>query len=94
MQTFRALAAAILIILGMGQSPGLAQGGGCVSGRDGRQLLEQRQVVPFPEAMRRAGISSDQVVEVQLCRGGGGYVYRVRVLQPGGNVRRVNIPAG
>jgi hypothetical protein len=94
MTGIRAIAAALLLLaLTAAGTDGHAQGR-CVSGRDGRQLLEEGRVTPFPEAMRRAGISSDQVVDVQLCRGGGGYVYRVRVLQPGGKVRRVNIPAG
>ena len=94
MTTRKAIAAALLVLALSGAgSDGYAQGR-CVSPGDGRQLLEQGQVVPFPEAMRRAGIGSDQVVDVQLCRGGGGYVYRVRVLQKGGKVRRMNIPAG
>jgi hypothetical protein len=93
MTTRKALAAALLVLALTGTaSDGLAQG--CISDRDGRQLLEQGQVVPFPEAMQRAGVMAHQIVEVQLCRGGGGYVYRVRVLQPNGRVRRVNIPAG
>jgi hypothetical protein len=91
MRTRRHLAAALAgILLAGGAGPASAA---CLSGRDGRQLIEQGQVVPFPEAMRRAGLSSDQVVEVQLCEGGGGYVYRVQVLQPGGEVRSMNIPA-
>lgn len=73
-------------------SPAMAQGG-CVSGGEGRQLLEQGQVIPFPQAMRQAGIQG-KVVDVQLCRSGGGYVYRVRVLDPGGQVSTTDIPAG
>jgi len=92
--TRNAIAAALLVLaLGGAGNDALALGR-CVSGRDGRQLLEQGQVVPFPEAMARAGVMAHQIVDVQLCRGGGGYVYRVRVLQPNGRVRRVNIPAG
>ena len=66
---------------------------GCASRAEGRQLLEQGQVVPLPEAMRRAGLPSGAVVDAQLCREGGGYVYRVRVRQ-NGNVRQAKIPAG
>jgi hypothetical protein len=73
-------------------SSGVAQE--CLSGSEGRQLLEQGQVIPFPTAVRQAGISSDQVVDVQLCRGGGGYVYRVRVIDASGQVTNMNIPAG
>lgn len=64
----------------------------CVSPAEGRELLEQGQVVPLPEAMRQAGLNGG-VVGAELCRGGGGYIYRVRLRQSG-QVRVVNIPAG
>jgi uncharacterized membrane protein YkoI len=48
--------------------------------------------VPLPEAMQQAGVEGG-VVEAELCRGGGGYSYRVRLRQ-NGQVRVVNIPAG
>ena len=65
----------------------------CVSGQEARQLLEQGQVVPFPEALRRAGVSRDQLAgNPQLCQAGGGFVYRVRVYQDG-QLTGVNIPA-
>ena len=73
-------------------SPVMAQQ--CLSGGEGRQLLEQGQVIPFPQAANQAGIAPDQVVDVQLCRSGGGYVYRVRVLDASGQVTSMNIPAG
>ena len=92
MAKIRAFVAALLF-LGLLGLPGAGMAQSCVSGRDGRQLLEQGEVVPLPEAMRRAGLKRDQVVEVQLCQAGGGFVYRVRVLQPGGQVRSVDIPA-
>jgi hypothetical protein len=89
----RSLATAFLLAALAGSpSASLAQGG-CVSGGEGRQLLEQGQVMPFPQAMQQAGISG-QVVDVQLCRSGGGYVYRARVRDESGEVRAVNIPAG
>jgi hypothetical protein len=34
-----------------------------------------------------------EVVRVSLCRSGGGYVYQVAVLGPGGQLRQVTIPA-
>ena len=93
MSGFRTIAmATLLLALAGSPSAGLAQGG-CVSGGEGRQLLEQGQVVPFPQAMQQAGISG-QVVDVQLCRSGGGYEYRARVREEGGEVREVSIPAG
>ena len=72
-------------------SPGSAQG--CVSGGQGQQLVAQGQVMPFPEAIRRAGISPNQLAgNPQLCQSGGGFVYRVQVLQDG-YVNSVSIPA-
>ncbi len=66
-----------------------------MSRQDGQQLVAQGQVLPFPVAMQRAGLSRDQLVgSPNLCRAGGGYVYRVRVLQRGGRVRPMSIPAG
>jgi hypothetical protein len=94
MTRFRALAAALLLTAFAGSTPGAMAQGGCISGRgEERQLIQEGKVVSLGEALQRAGLSSDQVVEVQLCQAGGGYVYRVRVLQPGGKVRGMNIPA-
>jgi hypothetical protein len=93
MTTKQVIAASLLLLAITGPvSTSVAQE--CFSGSEGRQLLEQGQVVPFPTAVRQAGISSDQVVDVQLCRSGGGYVYRVRILQADGQVVAMNIPAG
>jgi hypothetical protein len=57
--------------------------GGCVSGQEGRALVAEGRVMPFPEAARRAGIADNDVVAVDLCRSGGGFVYRVRLRQGG-----------
>lgn len=87
------IAASLFVLASLGAAtPGMAQG--CLSGGEARQLLEQGQVIPFPSAAQQAGIPSDRVVDVQLCQGGGGYVYRVRVLQADGQVTDVSIPAG
>ena len=72
-------------------STGLAQGN-CVSRGEGRALLEQGHAMPFPEALRQAGLPADQIVDVQLCRTGSGLVYRVRVVD-GATVRGVSIAA-
>ena len=87
------LTAAALVCLSLAGFPADGMAQGCMSRQDGRQLLEQGRVAPLPVALQRAGISRDQVVEVQLCRSGGGFVYRLRVLQPGGRVRSINVPA-
>jgi hypothetical protein len=84
------LALMALCLLGT-PSQGVAQG--CVTRQQARQLFEQGQAIPFPEALRRAGLSRNQLAgDPQLCRGGGGYVYRVRIVQ-NGQVQAVNIPA-
>jgi hypothetical protein len=49
--------------------------------------------VPFPVAAQRAGIDPRDVQDVALCQSGGGYVYRVRIVQPSGAPRVVSIPA-
>jgi hypothetical protein len=83
------LLATLLAAAGL-PSAGLAQ---CVSGQEARQLLEQGQVVPFPEALRRAGVSRDQLAgNPELCQAGGGFVYKVRVYQDG-QLTGANIPA-
>jgi hypothetical protein len=84
------LAALCLAFAGL-VSSAMAQG--CVKGQEARQLLEQGQAIPFPEALQRAGYSSDQLAgDPQLCRNGGGFVYRVRVYR-NGQVSSVSIPA-
>jgi len=56
-------------------------------------MLERGEALPFPEALRRAGYSGDQLAgRPQLCEAGGGYVYRVRIVQEG-QVQAVTIPA-
>jgi hypothetical protein len=89
----RAVAAACLMLALTGPlSQGMAQE--CVTGRAGRQLLEQRQVVPFPDAARRAGIGRDRVLRgLQLCRSPGGYSYRGRAIDQRGRVRPFDLPA-
>jgi hypothetical protein len=92
MTKLRTIAVATLLLgLAAAPSAGLAQGG-CVSGGEARQLLEEGEVMPFPAALQQAGISG-QVVDVQLCHGGGGYVYQARIREESGEVRAVNIPA-
>jgi hypothetical protein len=87
MTRLRCIAAAVAIALSAFAGGAFAQG--CVSGQEARQLIDQGQVVPFPEAASRAGLAANQVVDVQLCQAGGGYVYRVR-LRDGGEA---NVPA-
>jgi hypothetical protein len=92
MPLIRALLAAVLLWTAT-ISSAIAAPEGCISRREGRQLVELGLVIPFPEAMRRAGLFRNQVLRVQLCAAGPGFVYRVQVLQPGGRVRAVIIPS-
>ena len=94
MKTLRASLATLFVLALAGGPPAALAQGGCLSGGEGRQLVEQGQVIPFPQAARQAGLTADQVVDVQLCRSGSGYVYRVRVLEAGGRVSSMEIPAG
>lgn len=87
MQRLRIIAVASLIALCGVTSDGMAQS--CVSRQEARQLLDQGQIIPLPDATSRAGIDASQVVDAELCQGGGGYVYRVR-LRDGG---QANVPA-
>ena len=92
MAGFSLITIVALLLATAGASPGLAQGG-CVSRQEARQLLEQGQAVPFPDALQRAGYSSDELAgDPQLCQSGGGLVYRVRIYQDG-QVVAVSIPA-
>ena len=88
----KALAAGYLgISLVASTSTGHAQGN-CVSRGEGRELLEQGEAMPFPDALRQAGLPPDQVVDVQLCRTGSDLVYHVRIVE-GATVRGVSIAA-
>ncbi len=63
----------------LSSSAGLAQS--CMSGGDpqARALVEQGQVVSLAVALNRASLDHNQVASAELCPGGGGYVYRVRL---------------
>ena len=91
MSAARILILAALFLAAAGPlSPSRAQ---CVGGQEARQVLEQGQAVPLPVALQRAGISPDQLAgNPQLCQSGGGFVYRVQVVE-NGQVNSVTIPA-
>ena len=85
--------AAILLGLASGLPAPVAAQEGCLSGREGREIVASARILPFPVAVQRAGLSPRDVQDVALCRSGGGYVYRVRVVQPNGGARTITIPA-
>jgi hypothetical protein len=93
MKAVRTMLLAVLALAAAGAlSEGQAQGG-CVSGHEAREVLEQGQAAPLATAMQNAGLSGAQVLDAQLCRSGGGWSYRVRYRQDG-QVSSANIPAG
>lgn len=85
-----ALATLFLVTIGP-VSP--AKAAGCVTRQEAHAMLERGEALPFPEALQRAGYSSDQLAGgPQLCEAGGRYVYRVKIVQQG-QVQSVTIPA-
>jgi hypothetical protein len=92
MRLWSTVALVALLLAVDGSSPVFAQGN-CVSARAGRELIQQGQAVPFPEALRRAGIRRNQLAgNPRLCKSGRGFSYRVQVLE-NGRVKGVAIPA-
>jgi hypothetical protein len=92
MSAARILILAALFLAAAGPlSPSQAQS--CVGRQEARQLIQQGQAVSLAVALQRAGISSDQLAgDPQLCQSGGGFAYRVQVVQDG-QVSSVTIPA-
>lgn len=64
----------------------------CINGRAGRQMIEKREIAPFPDAARRAGVR-ERLAGVELCPQGSGFVYRLRIPRRQGGERRMEIPA-
>ena len=90
MTQLRAIRAALLALAVAGASPAAMAQDGCVA--DIRQLPEGQQAMTLPEAMQRAGVSG-AVVSAQLCKSGGGYVYRLQIRGAGGELKSIEIPA-
>jgi hypothetical protein len=91
MTRYRHIAAALILLAAAGlSSEGAAQ---CVPPQEGQHLVEQGQVSPFPEALRRAGYSPNELAgSPQLCQTGSGWAYQVQIVR-GGQVSTVMIPA-
>ncbi len=72
---------AALLFLAPAFLPSESLGQSCMSGGDpqARALVEQGQVVSLAVALNRASLDHNQVASAELCPGGGGYVYRVRL---------------
>lgn len=85
-----ALVAGTLLMIG----PAQAQAA-CVSGGQINQAVSSGKVVPFNEALSRAGENGAKkfVTELQLCDQGGQAFYRVSVLDQNGYQRDLRLPA-
>jgi hypothetical protein len=88
----RALTLAVALAATAGT--GIAQAQCPLSERESREALSSGRVDRLPSVLRRAGLSMGEVVSADLCSSGGGYVYRVKLLAPGGRLREITLPAG
>ncbi len=81
---FRALLFAILATLSL-TLPAAAVARDCISDEVARQMIEEKALLPLPEALRRFGkVEASQIVGVELCRADGRLVYEVEILDAGG----------
>ncbi|MGQ7792906.1 PepSY domain-containing protein [Faunimonas sp. B44] len=65
---------------------------GCLSQQQTSGYVRSQQVMSLSTALQRAGVNG-QPVRAALCSRGGGFVYEVGVLGPGGQLRTLTIPA-
>ena len=84
--------AALALALGLGPLATPASAA-CLSPAESRDVLASGHVMPLSRALRRAGIDGQPVGRPRLCEGGGGWFYRVKVLDRRGGVTPVEIPA-
>ena len=80
---FRALLFAILATLPL-TSAAAALGRDCITDQVARQMIEQKSLLPLPEALRRFGnVQANQIVGVKLCRSDDRLVYELEMLDAG-----------
>jgi uncharacterized membrane protein YkoI len=80
---FRALLFTILATLPL-TSAAAALARVCISEHDARQMIEQKSLLPLPEALLRFGnVQANQIVGVKLCRSDDRLVYEVEILEAG-----------
>lgn len=92
----RALAGPLLAAgLVVGLPVGAPAQGACLSGAQARALVASGQVLPLSAVV--AGLTRGgtriEVVDAALCPRGGGHVYRLTVLGPGGRVGHMTVDA-
>jgi hypothetical protein len=88
--TLRRAALVLALLLGGFVAPADAA---CLSDRETRQAVRSGQAVRLNVALQQAGVRRGDVVGVKLCEGGGGYVYRVKLLTNDGSSTEISIPA-
>jgi uncharacterized membrane protein len=80
---FRALLFAILATLSL-TLPAAAVARDCISDEVARQMIEEKALLPLPEAIRRFGnVQANQIIGVTLCRFDDGLFYEVEILEAG-----------
>ena len=80
---FRALLFAILATLSL-TLPATAVTRDCISDEVARQMIEEKALLPLPEAVRRFGnVQANQIIGVTLCRFDDGLFYEVEILEAG-----------
>nr|PZN38292.1 MAG: hypothetical protein DIU59_15155 [Pseudomonadota bacterium] len=91
----RTIFAAIALLAGLACFKAAAQGA-CLSPEETRVAVAQGGVVAPSRAVSAArdAASGGEVVRAELCRQGGGYVYRISVLRRDGRVMRVVVDGG
>lgn len=85
------LAAAVAVAVVLHSGAAVA---GCLGGNEARSVIASGEVLPMGRivgALRQR--YRVDVVDGQLCEGGGGYVYRLTILTPRGKVRKVTVDA-
>lgn len=77
-----------LILASLAAGPAAAS---CLSQGEMREVVASGQVIPPVNATRAAqgAVPGGEVTRVELCRGGGGFIYQITVLQRDGRVVQV-----
>ena len=91
-----ALAAMAALAAAWAPSPSHAQAeGACVPWSQARGVVAQNQLRSV-RGVRKVieNRYGGQVIHANLCRSGGRFVYRLVIMEPGGNVRNVEVNAG
>lgn len=88
--------APLLLALALAAAPAPAVAQACLSPGETREAVASGRVVPAVEAVRAAegAVPGAQITQVDLCQGGGGFVYRIAALGSDGRFVTVIVDAG